>query len=340
MTKYWSKAVFYREWQLCIWIGTLLSGSLIYNPLTEMISHLNHLKYLVQTGEPAAAGVGQWFGDLLVWSDTRSLLFLLFQVLLLVIIQFHDLRREPTGDLLASLPFTRRQLVFTKWATGMLTIAVPFLLIYLLLSLFYWLQRDWIIDSYWLIPQWTLLHWMFLACFYSFLFLVQALMGQHVAAGIIGMICTMIPWYLLTTVPVVFRELLGLETLDRLRDLSRYTVWNLVLNARAEYLPPDWTTYQFIYTHFWFRILGMLVVIAGLYRLAEWAYGRNPLERNGQLLMFPFLEPVLIWGFAVCFGLLATLVFGLGYDTGFLVLAAGTALGYWLAKKVVLHYQR
>ena len=60
--------------------------------------------------------------------------------------------------------------------------------------------------------------------------------------------------------------------------------------------------------------------------------------------MFPFLEPVLIYGFAVCLGILLALLFCLGYgESSVLVMDAfligGFAGGWWLAKRVVTYYQ-
>ncbi|MGI6597009.1 MAG: hypothetical protein ACOX2T_04295 [bacterium] len=50
--------------------------------------------------------------------------------------------------------------------------------------------------------------------------------------------------------------------------------------------------------------------------------------------MFPFLEPVLIYGFAVCLGILLALLFGLGYgESSVLVMDAfliGGFVGGWL----------
>lgn len=347
MARYWSKALFYKDFKTCLWVMAGLTVLLVIHPLTSIISELNRIKGIKEIlliNEIAPADWGDWFGHVLVAEGSRWLLILLFVVLGLVQCQFHDLRREAIGDWLAGMPFTRRQLIFTQWVMGVLAIAVPFLVIFVLLSVFYLVQREWITTSYWLIPQWALLHGLFFACFYSFLFFVQSVMGHHVAAGIVGTICTMVPWYLCVTVPVVLEKLFGLSSLSSIQDIGELLFWPHWLEGRSEYLPPDWTNFRYIYTHYWLKVLIMGAILIGFYWLAERAYARNPLEKNGQLLMFGFLEPVLIWGFALCFGLLISLMTGLGFngDSATLVLglAAGMAAGYWMAKKVVSYYQR
>lgn len=343
MTRYWSKALFYKEWKTCAWFLIILTVVSIEAPLTDMISDLVLIKRLAAEGMLAGSGMDQWFGSALV-DDSSWLRIPLFIIAILVTYQFRDIRREATGDLLASMPFTRCQVIFTKWATGMMVIAVPFLVTYLLLSVFYWLNRDWIATSYWLLPQWALLYFLFLSCFYGFMFFVQTVMGQSGTATVIGAICTVIPWYLLTGIPRLLRELLGLSYMGVIEELGWYTVWPRWIEARMEYLPPDWTAYHYIYTHFGLKVLTMAAVIVVFYWLAERAYAHNPLERNGQLLMFRFLEPVLVWGFAICSGMLIAIILGLGYSFGrlgvALCLAAGTAFGYWMARRVVLYYQR
>lgn len=343
MTRYWSKALSYREWKTCAWVLVILIVALIETPIMDIVSKLNLVKQLAAEGMLAGSGLERWFENLLV-DDSSWLRIPLFLIAMLVTYQFYDIRREGTGDLLASMPFTRRQVVFTKWATGMKVIAAPYLVSYLLISVFYWLHRDLITASYWLVPQWALLHFLFLSCFYSFMFFVQTVMGQTGTAMVVGAICTVIPWYLLTAVPNVLRELFGLSYMGMIEQLGEYTVWPRWIEARIEYLPPDWTAYQYIYTHFWLKVLAMIAVTIGFYWLADRAYANNPLEKNGQLLMFRFLEPVLIWGFAICLGVLMAILIGLSYETGRLGLAlcltAGTALGYWLANRVVIYYQR
>lgn len=349
MAKYWSKSLFYNERRNGFWASAFLTGLLVKTPLIDMISNLNHLKDAYERGLLTGSDWGRWFGEMLLVGNGGLLIPAALIVGLLVVYQFHANRQEATGDLLASMPFTRRQIIFTKWVTGVMAIAVPFVVIFLLLTLFYWVNTDWITTPYRLVPQWAALYFLFLVSFYSFMFFVQTVMGHPGMAAVIGVICTMIPWYLLSAIPVILRQLLGLNygdaaLLDGIEHLGEYAVWTRWVRARYEYLPPDWTAYQLVYTNYGLKIIGMVAVIVLFYWLAERAYAKNSLEKNGKLLMFRFLEPVLIWGFAICLGILIVFLFGLGFSSGSLgvafYLALGTAIGYWLAKKAVLYYQR
>src|SRR5690554_6124001 len=115
MAKYWSKALSYKE-RMAAWAGSaFLTGLLVKTPLTDMISNLNHLKDAYERGLLTGSDWGRWFGEMLLLGNGGMLIVALIIVGWLVMYQFRDNRQEATGDLLASMPFTRRQIIFTKW---------------------------------------------------------------------------------------------------------------------------------------------------------------------------------------------------------------------------------
>ena len=91
-----------------------------------------------------------------------------------------------------------------------------------------------------------------------------------------------------------------------------------------------------------FFILITITVVSTL--LGRRAYGENAVEKAGQLLMFPFLEPLLIYGFALCLSLLLPLFFGIGYGHDnnlitYVLLVVGFGGGWFLARRAVAHFR-
>lgn len=347
MAKFWSKGLFYKEWKIASWMSVFLTGLLLIHPVFNIINRLALLKEELAQGVGEVELWGDWFGDYLIMENTWLIAGLFITVALITFLFSHD-RQSQTGDLLASMPFTRQQVIGTKWLSGALAIAIPFGIVFLLLTVVYWVNKGVITASYSLIVQWVLLGYLFLLAFYSFLFFVQTVMGHHLLASIVGAICTLVPWYLVSGIPIFLNNIFDLSATHPIIQImhmaQRYTWWPDLMKGSIEYLPPDWNTYYCFYTHYGLRVALLLFLTAVFCILAQRAFVKNSFERNGQLLMFQFLEPVLIWGFAVCFGLLIVLFFGLGFNSGALILsiylAVGTAVGYWIAKKTVHYYQR
>jgi ABC-type transport system involved in multi-copper enzyme maturation permease subunit len=347
MVQYFSKALFYKEWKNIRWITIFMTLSLIFFKINPIMAKVDLLKKGRATILSIYGGE-HWFNFALLGGENVLFVLAFFVlVIALVLISFQGERQGGTADLLVSMPFTRRQQIFTKWVAGVLALAISFAVALLFLTAFYQFNTRWIIDPYWIIPQWVLLHFLFYLSVFSFLLFVQTVMGQNLAAGVVGVISMMVPWYLLSVIPyylqVHFNWSYREPVIQTMSSLSGYVFWFELIDARY-----DWASHiipYYFYSNFWGKVILMLALIAIFYLLAEKAFRRNALEKNGQLLMFGFLEPVLIWGFALCLGLLFGLFFGRGYSDGSIMavdvfLVGGTILGYWLAKKTVLFYQR
>lgn len=347
MEKFWSRALFYKEWKTASWFAILLTGILIKTPVYDIMAYLNRMKNDVAEGFLVLDQVKGWLTWMLIqevaWVPTGLII-----AFALVVYLFGHNRQWNTGDLIASMPFSRQQIIATKWLTGALALAIPFITAFLLLSWFYLVNREWMNTSYMVIPQWALLAFFFVLTFYTFLFFVQTVMGHNVIAGVVGAICTMVPFFILESGTRLSREIFSLDYgnsfLTFMGNISRYTFWPMLIAGRVDYAGPNWEHHYYFYPHYGFRIGIMFLAIVALYFLAQLAYANNPLERNGHLLMFGFLEPVLIWGFALCLGLLGAEFFGLGNSVGpgltVFILTLGFIIGFWSARKTVNHYER
>lgn len=343
MKRYWSRALFQKDLATLATFAGLIFFIIILNVIYPIVSRLATIKELASYGNLKEEAFRQWFGEILLVGEPGNLIFISFVLIIsLVINLFNHDRKENTGELLASMPFTKKQTIGTKWFAGMLTIATPFLLAFAILSLLYWANIDWIDSPYRNIPAWATMNLLLGLTIYNFLFFVQTLMGHNTFAGVIGGICTVIPWFILMAVPWTIRAffITNHHILQAMENLAPKTlIWG-VLNYGRIYSSEFGNYYH--YPNFILRASLLLLGIAVLYWISERAFMANRVEKNGQLLMFDFLEPVLVWGFAICLGLFLLAVFGLGYGTlaSLVYLILGTALGYFIAYKTVAYYKR
>ena len=221
---------------------------------------------------------------------------------------------------------------------GAVAVAAPFLLTFIILSIFYWSNSAWIHTPYKVIPIWISINLFVYLTVYSFLFLVQTLMGQSTYSGIVGVICLFIPWYLLAGTTFIMESILRIPYMSIVDGLAYYSlIWVLLYPKVADGATIGIPINHYYYPHLAIKLVTLLVLVIGFYWIAERAFLANRVEKNGHLLMFSYLESVFIWGFAFCLGLLVPGIFGLGKEpfTTLLFLALGMVVGYFLAKGAV-----
>ncbi len=343
MTRFWSKALFYKEKKTAAGVIGAFTAVLIMLKVYPQISYLNNAKETGSTDKLISVWY-HWFEKTLLGDYETVVPFVLLGIVFLVVALFGHDRQDSTGDLFGSLPFSKRQIITTKWLTGALIIIVPFLVVFIALSLFYGTNSHWIITPYSSIPLWTLLNLAMALTVFSFLFMVQTLMGNNTFGGIVGAICIVTPWYILMSGAQTLGKFLNgyqspvVQAMEKLA--SRTIIWQVLepgITSGSLMATP--VRYYYYYPDFALR-LGILLAMIGLFFWVSLkAYQANPLEKNGELLMFSFLEPVLIWGFAICLGLFFPNIFGWRYETNNLIFTAyitlGTALGYFIARGAV-----
>lgn len=275
---------------------------------------------------------------------------MLILIIALVFLLFYQDRQGATAALLNSMPFTKEQMFWVKWLTGAGAIVGALLLCSLLLTGFYFANRSWMFAApYRVILSWTILYLAYGLAAFSFLVFVQSLMGQSLVAAVVGPIASMVPWFFFSGVQSLIRAQFRLPYTENSAVLNWFdraadaVVWPNLLSPQFHTQPNG--VYYVTYQNLPGRILIFLAIIVICVWLSRIAYRQNAIEKNGQLLMFDFLEPFLVYGFAVCFGMLSGLVFGLGFSEGGVLvmdvfLIGGFLSGLLLAKRVVGYYRR
>ncbi|NLG86705.1 MAG: hypothetical protein GX489_05750 [Firmicutes bacterium] len=344
MKQLFPKAVFYKEWKSARW-GLALFILLFVSKLFDAIQRLNNLKELAQCGELVVANSAYWFQQLIYGNSIFLLIFVLTSVLAYLL--FYQDRQEATASLIGSLPFTKEQAFNVKWITGAGIIVMAFLVNGLLLTGFYFANRAWMFSTaYQVIPTWTALHLVFALAAFSFMLFVQCAMGHSLAAAAVGPIAGLVPLFFFAGLNDIVRYQFNLSYDNVVSNfLDRLTgAVNWLDLISASYVQNTSGIVCPVYDNMPVRIVVFLAITVIFLWLGRIAYQQNAVEKSGELLMFPFLEPVLIYGFALCLGLLLALMFGLGYgENSVLVMDAflvgGFVGGWFLAKRVVAYYQ-
>ncbi|WP_027625070.1 ABC-2 transporter permease [Clostridium lundense] len=126
----------------------LILLDLIVFKIISIISSLTYLKSYKQSVLQRAAGDSNyriidynlyekyWFNNSLNEFDPW-IFGVIALTIVLAIILFQSERNSSTYSLIASMPFKRSEVIKTKWLTGILAITLPFIITFVVISIFY-----------------------------------------------------------------------------------------------------------------------------------------------------------------------------------------------------------
>ncbi len=140
------------------------------------------------------------------------------------------------------MPFTRTNIIVSKIKIGTLTIIIPFLINFIIMTFFYFNNKSYIASSYLDIPKFYSINLLFCLFFFIFLVFMQSIVGQYFAAAIVAPITLFVPFMLVSYIVDLIRlgQGLGYES-PRLialnnfvRNLNIYDVVNTKALERVE----------------------------------------------------------------------------------------------------------
>ena len=343
MNKIVNKALFYKEWINVKWVTLLTIIILLFYKGYGVISILNENKRYIK-GSNGLPFNNRWFNNGLHINDSYFYV-MISVVLLLSLILFIGEKTSETQGFIASMPFTRKEIILNKWIVGVISLLISFVVIFIFLSLFYAINinnLDVTLNPYSDIVKWFFMDTFQYICIFTFIMLAQAVLGNSIVASIIGVIILMVPAF----VAIVVQDLL-----QRGRELTEYTnmafdklyTW---LNIYIYNLPQqdiNWLNtesnnsndgvYRFYYyTNYKSKLLILFILTCLFLYLAYVAYKNRNLEYNLRLIVFKNLEPVFTWGFAVCLGLFAGFSFETNISIFFILVVAFTIVGYFISR--------
>lgn len=362
MKRFWRNPLVYKEWKSVRWITLLMTLSIFFTKIMEVMSSLKWIKEMETNGEIFGKSITlkdfpiyikYWFNQALLGYDNETfVLSTIGCLVILVVVLFRSERHNKTYELLASMPFKRKDIIVTKWYMGMLSIFISSFIGFIALSVFYTSNIKYIQDSYSIVLKWSLLHMLMYMAMFTILFFIQSVMGQNIAGSIVGAVIIVVPWFILTMISELIRVYGGLSWEDKIirdidimaKNLNLYdfnrTEWIEVGNDRIRQELSHYANHYFTYSNYNFKIIALLIIIAIFFALSIYAYKRNAFEKNGNLILFSALEPAFKLGVAICSGFLLSGIFGMGYaDNNKIVidifLVIGAAVGYFTANKAI-----
>ncbi|MBK5241729.1 ABC transporter permease subunit [Clostridium sp.] len=339
MNKIINKALFYKEWINVKWVTLLTIVILLYFKVYGVISALNQNEiYFQQHGE---VWTDRWFNNGLHERGTYVLV-MIFVVILIAMILFAGEKASENQGFLASMPFTRKEIILNKWIVGVLSILISFVVTYIFLSLLYVANinnLDTVLNPYSDIVIWVLMDIFQYICIFTFIMLAQTVMGNSIVAGIVGGIILIVP-YFITLVLQSLIDRFYMENfyiiVDKIGPWLNIYSYNLTQERWLENTANSGKELYrtFYYIDYKLKLLILFILTCLFLYLSYVSYKKRSLEYNLKLISFKNLEPIFSIGFAICLGLLAGSIY---YERGRLsTFTIGavifTIIGYFIAK--------
>ncbi len=351
-----------KEWKLLKWI--MLLFACIFGFFTMLLNNSmaqNKIYHLMSQGREGIF-ISQLYR--LNWGMVPMLLMALMVVVAVLFV--HD-RNIHIGRFISSLPYTRKEYFKIKYLMGVVTFTVPLVLYGLVLYAIRGRHLDWMSRIYQYAPQgellkhqdslgvlvlWSVFLWLVMLAVYSFLMLVQTLVGQNIVASIIGGIVILVPVFLGHAIPANLSLLLDYH-LDLPERLIKWTQIFLLGNPETSLAQRTlalnthtfmgtYTTEYTIYNYRMFPVYMLILaaIIVGSVLLSNRSITKYDVEKNGEIAIYPWVAKLLVIGVTVCSLLLfpILIVIFTGIESPILtivVMIIGGALGYLISRKSI-----
>ncbi|WFD09516.1 ABC-2 transporter permease [Tepidibacter hydrothermalis] len=346
MKNVFNKALLYKEVKSAKWITLIMVISIFTYKTMYLMNYERRLKILEHVRTPQ---LKPHLFNISFFSTNGDQVIMLLAVILLATILFKSERQTETYSFIASMPFKRKDIIKTKWFVGSCSIFISFFINAILISIIFHTKYKNIAieDSSYIIFQWALINILTYISIFTMILFTQTLMGQNVAASIVGSIVMFFPTGLLEMIRQILRvNFIYSYWADSIgTKLVEFTPY-FINTVSCTYIPSGnesdlYNNYFYEYQNYFTKIVVLIILIVLFYNLAIYIYKINKLENSGNLIMFSSLEPVFKWGFSICFGLFVATIVSSSFDgqnykiiTGSLLII-GSAAGYFISRKVV-----
>lgn len=335
-----NKALIYKEWKRTQWLFfSLLGLTFVLKNLRMIIDIQNYKEFMKDITDMEFASI--FARNVFTIVDIQFAMFgmLIFIAALL----FYDLRNQ-NANLIASMPFTREEIIFNKLFLGLISIISTMIISFILIMISYFAHKD-TIGTYISVSQlfqWFLINTLTFTSGFAFFMGIQSLMGNVFAASIVSPIMLLFPlWFIGISKELIIRVTsLNYGDLPP-SDITEKLVFALYnISNHNFYFNPEHNTLSkdlIIYKNFVPKCITLLVLTIVFSLIAIYMYRKNALELNGNFTMFRPLEYVFIIGFSISLAMTFAMVFG-SYEIiirNYIFLAIGLALGLFISKKVV-----
>lgn len=346
-----NKGLFYKEWIYVRWVTLLTTLILLFYKVYGVILLLNRNKMYMKYN--TGIRTDRWFNNGLYARSSYYFVMILL-VIILAIILFSGEKTSETQGFIASMPFTRKEIIYNKWFVGVVSLLISLGITYICLSLFYFANinnLDKALNPYSDTFKWFFMDTFQYICIFTFIMLVQAVMGNIIVSGMVGGIILGVPAFISTVVQrLVIRYQYNQSInviLEKISGWINIYSYNVV-KQKSFHPDPAANINQDYYQNFYYinyksKLLIFIILTCLFLYLTYVAYKKRNLEYNLRLIVFENLKPVFIWSFAICLGLLIGYIFG--NDDGLkglrefgLITSTFTIIGYFIAKLLVRYH--
>lgn len=276
-------------------------------------------------------------GQLKRFSFTQIIIMFILPITAAALVMGQD-RNNKSIDLIASMPFTRKQIFFSKVIAGLAMCIIPYLLILIVASMLRGMFSELsIVFSYGLIFKW-------------FITSILPIILLFIASIFVGTLVSP-PLGIMSITPIFLAFPIGLGSLIYLNliifnipfelGFVNFFAESLILMSPAYFAVYPVTRHTVSITlmsstmHTIIAILFTVVLLTFSYYL----YKKHKMEYSNELLIYPQLERIFIIGVSVCCALITgPLMFSLFFNSLLAVIpgyALGAFIGGWLARYLV-----
>ncbi|MPQ30699.1 hypothetical protein E4V42_04530 [Clostridium estertheticum] len=346
MSKILNKGLLYKEWINVRWVTLLTIITLLFFKVYGIMTALNQEK--IHETRQGWVLPNRWFNNGIYRGDDHYSIYLFIMVIVVIILAITLFIGEKTSEnqgFIASMPFTRKEIIINKWLIGVLSLLISFLITYIFLSLFYFKNIssiNTILNPYSDIVKWFFMDTVQYICIFTFMMLMQSVMGNSIVSGMIGGLILVIPTVILRLVQelvIRYYQYNGYITII----IEKISYWiNIysynVAKQKSFYPNPAENINQDYYKNFYYsnyisKLLVLFLLTCLFLFLANLAYKKRNIEYNLRLIAFKNLEPVFVGGVAICSGLLAGAIFGNDRLRDFgIYFVIFTIIGYFISK--------
>lgn len=327
LKKFYNKALFYKEFRSSLgfigimWLALFYEFSIKFSFLTNRTK--GNIQYYIKK---SIAIPNNDIMENIFWG-IRELLEgfnLVFSIGAIILISFWIVgkeRQNKRNEMLATMPFSRNEIIGTKWLLVIIALLIPMVINFILVLLNYSLNTD--IYSYYpnminFILSWFLAKALLYMFIITFIMFISSICGRFFVGGILGSIFLMVPLYLSGVIPVFIeffciindKVVISENAMFQIRLFSERVMYLFNINI----FHSDRMDISYFLNPL--RNMSIFSIIAALVSLVLLfiSFNNNKFEKLNEICMFKSFEYILKIGVATCFALLFAVIFGSSFS--------------------------
>ena len=171
-----NKALIYRDWKYTKWFIPIIFAVLFFANIPFIISENSYADIIVND---FGYNLGSWIVAAVL--------------LIMVSLMFSFDRNLSSYSLAASMPFTRKEIILSKWFVGVYNILIPYCSIYVILNMMLIVNNCWL-DKIGFLTFSIVFNLMFLLCVFGFFLMIQAINGTVFLGSFLSALFIAIPY--------------------------------------------------------------------------------------------------------------------------------------------------